>query len=174
MTVRLFLFVLIAFAELVAAAADPPPKRPESSADTNVTEKKEKLDFYRNRLREHRLFVEDRRDKPCKFVEAPLMRFDNPVSRVGDGLIFIWTDAGRPVAAMKSYYNMPPNTWGQTFVSLATRPMELQVADQPLWTPRNAGVSFKRLDDVPPPAGKASLRLIQMRDLAKEFQVVDN
>jgi hypothetical protein len=147
---------------------------PASTADTTVTDKKEKIDFYRDRLREHRLFVDDRRDKPCEMVEAPLMRFDNPVSRIGDGLIFIWTDAGRPVAAMKSYYNMPPNTWGRTFVSLATRPMELRAADQPLWTPRAAGVSFKFLQDVPAPADKPAMRLIQMRDIAKQFQVVDH
>lgn len=156
------------------ATADSPKQPSASTADANVTEKKEKIDFYRDRLREHRLFVEGHSDKPCEFVEAPLMRFDNPISKVGDGLIFLWTDAGRPVAAMKSYYNMTPNTWGRTFVSLATRPMELRVANQPLWTPRAAGVSFQVLKDVPAPADKPALRLIQMRDIAKQFQVVDN
>ena len=63
--------------------------------DAKVDEKKEKVAFYCNRLREQRLFAADRPSKPCEFVATPLMRFDNPVSRIGDGMIFIWTDGGR-------------------------------------------------------------------------------
>lgn len=155
-------------------SADAPMKRPESPADTNAIEHKEKIGFYRSRLRDHRLFMEDRRDNPCAFVEDPLIRFANPVSQNGDGLMFLWTDRGRPVALMKSYYHMPRQIWGRVFVSLATRPMEMRVGNQPLWKPRLPGISFKPLDAVMPPADKAPARLVQMRNIAKEFQVVDN
>lgn len=160
-------FSLASLASLLGAAA-------LAADDGKAPEKNEKVEFYCNRLREQQLFVGDRKGKPCEFVASPLMRFDNPVSKIGDGMIFIWTDAGRPVAAMKSYYNMPNNTWGRTFVSLATRPLELRIDDQPTWTPRAAGVSFKTLPGVPAPADKPGLRLIQMREIAKQFQVVDN
>lgn len=83
-----------------------------------------KIDFYRRRLQDHRLFTSSRPDQPCQLVDAPLMRFDNPVSRIGDGMMFLWTDGGRPVAALKSYDNLPNGTCGRTFVSLATEPLK--------------------------------------------------
>ena len=160
-------FLVATLANLMCTAA-------WAADEANLSEKSEKIDFYRNRLREQQLFIADSPDKPCELVASPLMRFDNPVSKIGDGLMFIWTDSGRPVAAMKSYYNMPNNTWGRTFVSLATRPLELRISEKPVWTPRQAGVTFKVLSGLPPPAKKPTLRLVQMRDIAQQFQVVDN
>lgn len=152
------------------AAADSQPQRPQSSADTNVTDKKEKLEFYRRRLRELRLFV-DESDKPCQLVEDPLTRWDNPISQNADGMMFLWTDRGRPVAMMNNHFNYPIKTWGRIFVSLSARPLEMRLGHKPLWTPRQPGLTFKPLDNVKPPAETATARLVQLRNIAKEFQV---
>jgi hypothetical protein len=151
----------------------PDAARAVDSTETD-TDSAEKINFYRQRLQDHRLFTADRPDRPCHLVETPLMRFDNPVSRIGDGMLFLWTDNVRPVAALKSYYNLPNGTWGRTFVSLATQPLELRVDDQPVWTPKSGSVEFKVLPDASSPAEKPGARLVQMRTIAREFQVVDN
>lgn len=158
-----------AFAQKQTRESAPAANKTDSSSDAA-----EKIAFYRQRLQDHRLYTADRPDRPCQLVDAPLVRFDNPVSRIGDGMMFLWTDNGRPVAALKSYYNLPNGTWGRTFVSLATEPLTLTVAGEVAWTPKTGSVEFKALSDVPPPADTPGPRLVQMRGIAREFQVVDN
>lgn len=135
---------------------------------------KEKLDFYRRRLREYRLVVDGRNDKPCELIDDPLTQWDNPISQNGDGLMFLWTDRGRPVVLMNCHFNFPTQYWGRVFVSLTNRPIEMRHGDQPFWKPRPSGSVFKLLDDAKPPSDKASARLVQMRNIAKEFQVICN
>ncbi len=144
------------------------------SSDASVTENKEKLDFYRRRLREYRLVVDGRGDKPCELIDDPLTRWDNPISQNGDGLMFLWTDRGRPVVLMNCHFNFPTQYWGRVFVSLTDRPIEMRHSDQPFWKPRQSGSAFKPLADAKPPADKAAARLVQMRNIAKEFQVICN
>jgi hypothetical protein len=133
----------------------------------------EKLAYFRERIAACRLAVADRSNEPCQFVAEPLIKFDNPISFIEDGFMFLWTDRGRPAAVVKSYHNLPNKTWGRTFVSIATRPIEMQVGEKKLWTPQAAGISFAALPGSPPPAEQPRQRLPQMREIAKRFQVVD-
>lgn len=144
----------------------------QAPADARVIN--EKLDFYRRRLREYRLVVDGRGDKPCELIDDPLTRWDNPISQNGDGLMFLWTDRGRPVVVMNCHYNMPTKIWGRVFVSLTDRRIEMRHGDQPFWKPHQPGSVLKPLDDAKPPSDKASARLVQMRNIAKEFQVICN
>ena len=169
-SLTIMLTIVICAATLSADDANPPV----SSGDANSPAGKEKLDFYRKRLREYRLFVEGRGDKPCEFNEDPLTRWDNPISQNGDGLMFLWTDRGRPVVVMNCHYNVQSQNWGRVFVSLTDRPIEMRHGDQPFWKPHRPGNKFKPLDDAKPPSDKASARLVQMRNIAKEFQVICN
>ncbi len=146
----------------------------DSNTTTNKRRRKETLDFFRDRLRDHRLAFRDRPDEPFHFVQEPLIAFDNPVSRIHDGFMFLWTQRGRPVAVVKSYYNEPQEKWGRTFVSLATHPIEMQIGERKAWFPRDAGLSFAPLKDAPAPAERPRLRLVQMRKIAERFQVIDN
>lgn len=149
-------------------------KPPASTADGNSTAGKEKIDFYRQRLREYRLFVEGRGDKPCELIEDPLTRWDNPITQNADGLMFLWTDRGRPVVLMNGHFNVTSQYWGRVFVSLTDRPIEMKHGDQPFWKPRLRGGPLKPLDDAKPPTDKPAARLVQMRNIAKEFQVICN
>ena len=134
---------------------------------------KEKLKFFRERMREQRLMFPDQPERPFHLVKEPLFRFNNPVSRIADGFVFLWTDRGRPVAILKSYYNTPRETRGRTFVSLATRPIEMRIGKRQTWVPRKAALSYAPLSDAPQPAKQPRLRLVQMRNIARQFQVVD-
>ncbi|MCX7420242.1 MAG: hypothetical protein NT013_11970 [Planctomycetia bacterium] len=168
------LMIMLGIAVGVATLSADDAKPPASSGDTSSPANKEKLDFYRKRHREYRLFVEGRDDNPCEFHEDPLVRWDNPISKNADDMMFLWTDRGRPVVATNGFFNFPTQIWGRVFVSLTDRPIEMRHGDQPFWKPRLQGSPFKPLNDAKPPSDKASTRLVQMRNIAKEFQVICN
>lgn len=150
-----------------AAAGDERPRDPDDSLQHR------KLEYYRARLADHRLAFADMPDEPFELVEEPVNQYDNPISHIYDGFTFLWTHRGRPVAALKSYYNQPRESWGRTFVSLAPRPIELRVGDERIWYPRDGALKLEPLPNAAPPAGSAPLRLAQMRRIAGEFKVVD-
>ncbi len=134
---------------------------------------KEKLAFFRERLEPLRLAVAASPDKPLELVPDPLITFENPVSQMWDGYMFVWTARGRPAAALKCYYHSVNKRWGRTFVSLATERIEMAADGTKLWRPEVAGLSFAPLPGGPPVAADARRRLAQMRDIARRFEMVD-
>ena len=146
----------------------PPEERPPDP------HQRQKLEFFRDKIGGCKLTLVDRPDEPCQYVPEPLAKFDNPISQIWDGFMFLWTDRGRPVAVVKSYHNSPNKTWGRTFVSLAPQPIVMKQGDQPLWTPEKAGVTYAELPDAPAPAAEPRERLRQMRDIARRFKVIDH
>lgn len=137
-------------------------------------QERQKLEYFRDRVGAVRLTVLDRPDEPCQFVAEPLAKFDNPISQIWDGFMFLWTDRGRPAAVVKSYYNSPNKTWGRTFVSLSPQRIEMKLNDKPLWTPENVGVTFAELPGAKVPSNEPRQRLTQMREIARRFQVIDH
>lgn len=160
----------------VAGSQDQPPKSPAPPAQERPPDprEREKLEYFRDRVGGCRLTVADRPDEPCQFVAHPLAKFDNPISQIEDGFMFLWTDRGRPVACVKSYHNRPNRTWGRTYVSLAEQPLEMKQDGKPLWTPKHAGLTFAALPGSPLPAAEPRQRLAQMREIARRFQVIDH
>jgi hypothetical protein len=146
----------------------PPKDRPPDP------HQREKLEFFRDRIGGVRLTVAERPDEPCQYIAEPVAKFDNPISQIEDGFMFLWTDRGRPAACVKSYHNLPNKSWGRTYVSLATQPIVMQQEGKLLWSPEQAGVSFAELPDAPAPAAEARQRLVQMRAIARRFGVIDN
>ncbi len=145
----------------------------DTTADNDRLQR-EKIEFYLERIRSQRLSWAGAPEQAFELVPEPLMTFDNPVSRIRDGFLFVWTQGGRPVAAMKCYYNEPQASWGRTFVSLGEKRLEMTIENAKTWTPQDAGATFSVLPDAPPPAGQPQLRLAQMRSLAERFEVVDH
>jgi hypothetical protein len=178
------MIIIVAVAACAAAADDPSAQRdsrkpkpappPAEGSDSVPTDQRERLEFFVARLKDLRMRGLDEPVRPISFVETPVFSFNNPVSSISDGFMFIWTDRGRPAAAMKSYYNWPPRSWGRTFVTLTQQSLVLESGDQKLWTPPKAAFSFAPLKGAPRPADRPGLRLAQMRKLAERFQIVDN
>lgn len=175
--------VLLCLASPVIAAEDTPeksaakkPKPAPAAAEKTAPDpdQKERLDFFVPRLRALHVYDPAEPKRLVSFVETPLFRFENPVSFISDGFMFVWTDGGRPVVAMKSYYNHPSKSWGRTVVSLAERTIVMESDGKKLWTPPAAAVSFAPLKGAPAPAERPGRRLVQMRQLAERFSVVDN
>lgn len=171
----MFIAVALALALLsaITLAQEPAADTAANEAEA-ATQRLAKLDFFRERMRD--LDVREPGDTPRFFtlVERPLLQYDNPVSGIADGFVFIWTDGGRPAALMKSYYNSRRESWGRTYLSLATKPIEMRQQGRSRWTPKQPGVSFRAMKEAEAPAGSARRRLTQMRELAGRFRIVDN
>ena len=150
------------------------PEQKQSDQKQPDPRERQKLEFFRDRIGGCRMTLADHPDAPCQYIAEPVAKFDNPISRIEDGFMFLWTDRGRPVACVKSYHNVPNKTWGRTYVSLATEPLVVQHEGKALWTPQQAGVTFAELPEPSAPAAEPRQRLAQMRAIARRFQVIDN
>jgi len=167
----LFPLVLLATSTaMLIAEADEPAITAQGPSDSA---KSKRLDFFRQRVAALKVSAVNRRDEPFEFAAEPLITFENPVSQMWDGLMFVWTDRGRPAAAVKCYYHSINKRWGRTFVSLSPERIEMVSDDKTLWTPATGSLSFAPLPDGPEPAGDERRRLTQMREVARRFTMVD-
>lgn len=109
-------------------------------------------------------------------IEQPLLRWDNPVSNVPDGTLFLWTDRqARPVAIVQVFIAAgTDDLWLHEFQSLLDGPFELRRTDQSVWKPGRAGIAWRPLPDSPAPVDSKAGRLTQMRQLAKRFSAEDD
>jgi hypothetical protein len=99
----------------------------------------------------------------------PILRWNNPVSGISDGTVFIWTCDGRPEAAAQVFLAHRNTRWIHEFQSLSLLPLVAERDGAPIWTPQSPGLEMKPLSDAPPPAATAARRLQQLRALAREF-----
>src|SRR5437764_580272 len=68
-------------------------------------------------------------------VEAPVLRFSDPVSSVPDGALFLWTNDGCPAAAAAFWSNTAGREWVE-FQSLSLSPLIATRFGKDEWTPR--------------------------------------
>jgi hypothetical protein len=84
-----------------------------------------------------------------------------------DGATYIWTNRGRPIAAVCCY------PWYgdicDNFQSLAHVPIRAERDGKIAWQPKVAGVSFQKVPAAPVPADSAASRLRQMKSVARTF-----
>lgn len=114
---------------------------------------------------------EDRATK-LQLVDSPVQQFSNPIAGEFYAQLFIWTNNGRPAAAasiLKWY--APRQNLQVELQSLAERPISAEYKQNAFWHPETAGLKFVALSESIPPAGVASQRLRQMRQLARTFHV---
>jgi hypothetical protein len=162
-------------AALSLAAQDSPTRdTPTPAPPPGDKQQTTKAAYFRERLGALRLTRASDPQQTLTLVGDPVITFENPVSQMWDGMMFVWTDRGRPAAAVKSYYHSLNKRWGRTFVALSTERIEMSQQGQPLWSPAQAGLAFAPLPDAPQPAADARRRLSQMRDIARRFSMVDH
>ena len=98
-----------------------------------------------------------------------VLRWANQTRGSVDGATYIWTDHGRPVAAVCCY------PWYgdicDNFQSLARAPIRAELEGRTVWQPKAAGIQFQRVPDSPVPVDSAASRLRQMKNLARSFSV---
>lgn len=112
-----------------------------------------------------------------RIIPKPLLRWTNPNYGVRDGLFVAWVDQkNRPMVAGQVF--LMPNTVDSWYIeqqSLWIGPMQFKSDRNSIWTPRAAGVEWKKFSTkVIHPAKSKPLRLGQMRKLARRFRGEDD
>jgi hypothetical protein len=106
--------------------------------------------------------------------EPPLLNFTNPERNQERGSVFVWMHRDRPVAMGQFFrFNSPAGQrlTKHAFHSLSSANLKASSQEAVAWAPASPGLDWKKLADAPEPAETAGARLLQMRQLARRFQV---
>ncbi|HEX5104610.1 MAG TPA: hypothetical protein VFV87_12405 [Pirellulaceae bacterium] len=152
----------------VEAREGEPPAQPGSA------ERGSALDYlhrqYRDDAAKYLFHADAERKQPLMLVEKPVLKWANDDDWSGD--VFVWTHAGRPavIGCMLSGPSGEANRNAyHEFHLLAEQP----IAPAGLLTRRNwepeGGLARTPLPDAPPPANSAAGRLVQMRQISRDF-----
>ncbi|HEV3344877.1 MAG TPA: hypothetical protein VG125_31155 [Pirellulales bacterium] len=145
----------------LAAVADEPPDSPRTTDSLR--------EAYREDA-EKRAF--SRADgQPLTLLKEPIMRWTNDGDWSGD--VFAWTYRGRPEVVGCILSGPGANNLRYVyheFHLLAEKPIAAAaIQDGRRWEPAE-GLKIERLADAAGPADRASLRLVQMREIARGFK----
>ncbi|MEK6257425.1 MAG: hypothetical protein AABP62_02300 [Planctomycetota bacterium] len=135
-----------------------------------MPEKEVSLKAMQQRVQGSRVKLSNDAKSPLQLVAAPVFRYSDELRHIEDAGIWLWTERGRPAAAMKVEYYQPgvhPRPWLYCFASLSSELVAAEWEDNPTFQARKPGVIWKTLDDTP--ATTRPARLVQMRDIARRF-----
>ena len=107
-----------------------------------------------------------------KLEPEPVLSYANPGGGGrGHGAIFVWTRDGRPeiVGAIWSRQTGEQRYVIHEMHSLSLEPLTATRSDKVFWAPRGPGIEPFLIPGAPQPASTAPLRMVQMRNLAREF-----
>ena len=127
------------------------------------------LPLMQQRVREARISVQDS-TTPIQLVPEPVFRYSDQLRRIKDAGIWIWTQQGRPSAAMKVEYYEPGvhvGPWLYCFASLSSGIIEAEWPNSPSFRATKAGIKWQSVADKP--ATTRPARLVQMREIARRF-----
>lgn len=137
-----------------------------ASADEPETVDWEKR--FRESAQKYKITLGEKRVK-LDLLDQPILNWSNPQRKTSAGALFIWTNAGRPAAALCIYPN--ESGYDHEFQSLSLLPMQATRDGSSIWNPIEPGLSFKSMEsDAITPGLTGNLRLRQMRQLARAFQ----
>jgi hypothetical protein len=162
---------LIFLSPFVLAADEKAPAQP-GNEQIEKDRAAEALELCRRGAREYRLCLDDARQTELELKPEPLLRWSNPAVGSIHGVVFVWTNKGRPAAIASIFKWFEPNRHMAFEVhSLSETPLLGILGKQPVWNSSRAGVQFKPVPGAPAPAETAAGRLTQMRSISKDFIV---
>jgi hypothetical protein len=162
---RLPLFASLLVVPLAAIAqkpADAPPGKDEIEAALTLT---------RAAAAEYEIRVGGEKAKPLELVREPVLKWSNPEAGRVHGNVYVWTRGGRPLVAgcLFNWFSPRATVMEHEFHSLADEPLTAKFHGTEVWTTGEAGVKFADVPKAPAPAATDAQRLLQMKQLAKEF-----
>lgn len=108
-------------------------------------------------------------DQKLKLIERPVLRWSNPERATDDGAVFLWTEKGRPAAAL-CVYPAGVDEFAYEWQSLSAGSLRATDRQRTVWQPRDAGLSFQPVpSDTEPAAATPARRLNQMHRLLRDF-----
>lgn len=143
-------------------------------ADKEDQEAAGRLTFMQESVSRVELAHADDPNSKFTILSEPVQRWNNLVSGVKDGTVFVWTLNGRPEVAAQ-VFQIPDGRWLQEFQSLSSDRLTGTHGGRRFWAPATAGVEMKPLSgaDVPNPSPGNAVRRTQMRQIARQFKAID-
>jgi hypothetical protein len=113
-------------------------------------------------------------DHDLEFRAQSLLNWGNPARQQERGSVFAWLADGRPqvIGSIFTYELGGAVREKVEFHSLSEDPLMTTHDGQLVWTPAANAISWRTLEDAPPPSATDQKRLVQMRTLARRFGVV--
>jgi hypothetical protein len=159
---------LIAVGSLVVAktgrGADKPAETPANRENIEAA-----LKLTQAAAAEYEIRVGDD-DKPLELRRDPVLRWSNPEQGEVHGNVFLWTQNGRPLVVGGLFKWFSPHThMSHEFHSLAEGPLRATFHGAPVWKTSEAGLRFVDVPGAAAPAANEAQRLLQLKQLAKDF-----
>lgn len=164
-----FRFAVVAFCLCIAG----PLWAADDAAAADDDGSTARLEFMVESAGQYRVTASDDDSKLLELHPEPLLRFNNTVSGVPDGILVLWKLRERP-AAFAQVFQVKEGIWIHEGQSIAPFPLRFSLNGDVKWAPREAAPAMKSLDDESAPAETPSARLRQMRRLAERFAGTDD
>lgn len=135
----------------------------DPTGGANEVVNSERLAKVRNAAHAYRL----KGEQDLKLQPEPLLRFDDPVTKVSQGAVYMWADGQNRPAVMASIYFQGDGARIDEFLSLFAKGATAELQGQVVWQPQTANVELTPVTDTEV-ADEAPLRLVQMRTIARK------
>jgi hypothetical protein len=145
-------------------------------ADGDAADAKERaarLAEMKRQAADYSLTLEGKSQVPLVLHDEAVLRFNNPVGGVPDGIVVLWKHGKRP-AVFAQVFQTKEGLWIHECQSLASAGLKMQSGEKTFWSPGEGAESFRRLVEAPPAADTPARRLAQMKQLAAEFSATDD
>jgi hypothetical protein len=159
------LFLL--FVSVAAAQAQSPRNATRNEAETAAAKRKAALEEFVKDAQTYEITLQAARPIALTLLAQPVLNWD--------GSAFVWLRDGRPEVIGAFWTNIEPRTGRvrhpHAFHSLSEYPIQAEFESKRIWNPSGPGLKFRPVDGAMEPADKPWRRLVQMRELAREFSV---
>ncbi|OYP31040.1 hypothetical protein CGZ80_21965 [Rhodopirellula sp. MGV] len=106
-------------------------------------------------------------DSPVGKPEQPVLSWSNPERNTTAGALYLWTQEGRPLAAMCLYPSL--EQVHVEFQSLGSQAISARDRSRMIWEPNDPGVTWKDVHDGESPLKTPFQRIRQMKSIANRF-----
>jgi hypothetical protein len=152
------------------ARGDEPPADATPISEKDKAEKRMK--FMLQALERYEVVYPGDPPQTARLHPKPLLRWTNPVTTIKDGTLAVYTRGGRPDVVVEFQVHNEDLS-GHEFSPIRFEGMKLRRDGRTVFSADGGWFKFQDLPDAPRPAAKAAQRLVQMRQIAERFTVID-
>jgi hypothetical protein len=121
--------------------------------------------------RRYEFFADAEQKQKLELQSKSLLTYSNPVQGEVYGDVFVWTYSGRPEVLGAIFDFRSEHRMDSEFHVLAGSHIRASRDGKPFLSLDQPGVEFQPVAEAPAPAATATVRLRQMRDMARDFTV---
>jgi hypothetical protein len=142
----------------------------QTESESEAELKRDLYPYYSLAAVKYEFHLDEEKKQRLQLEPRPVLTWTN--SKNFMGAVFVWTSQGRPelIGCIGSHQLRPgvSNVFHE-FHSLSERPLQPIKLAGTLWQPKMAGVEFGDVAGAPRPHESDKMRLLQMRNIAREF-----